>query len=89
MYAARWRKANILDNLKRYDEALAVYHAMLQEDPRDPWTRHNAAFALTKLGRYDEALACSDRALAIMDFATARQLRDFILKKMAERQAAD
>ena len=48
-----------------------------------------ATRSMTKLGRYDEALACSERALAIMDFATGRQLRDFILKKMAERQAAD
>lgn len=89
VYAARSRKANILDSLRRYDEALAVYHASLREDPRDPWTWHNAALALTKLGRYDEALACSDRALAIMDFTTARNLRDVILKKMAEGQTAD
>lgn len=88
VYAARSRKANILGSLTRYNEALAVYDAMLQEDPRDPWAWHNASYALTKLGRYDEALACSDRALAIMDFATARQLRDFILQKMAEGQTA-
>jgi tetratricopeptide (TPR) repeat protein len=89
VYAARSRKASILLHFKRFDEALAVYDASLKDDPRDPWAWHNKSYALTQLGRYHEALACNERALAIMDFGTARQQRDIILKKMAEGEAAD
>ncbi len=56
VFAARSRKASIFERMKRYDEALAVYDACVQEAPSDPWIWHNMSVLLTRLGRYQDAL---------------------------------
>jgi len=81
VFAALSRKALILDDLKRYDQALTTYDACLREDPRDPWVWHNKSRTLTALGRYEEALACNQQALSIMDFGMAHKQREIILAK--------
>lgn len=82
VFAARSRKASIFERMKRYDEALAVYDACVQEAPSDPWIWHNMSVLLTRLGRYQDALTCNQRALSIMDFGTARSQREIILAKL-------
>jgi Tetratricopeptide repeat len=78
------RKGLLLQELKRYDEALATYDEMLDSTPDDPWTWHNKSLLLLDLGRFDEALDCNSRALAIMNFGAAQRTRDQILAKGAE-----
>ena len=83
-YIAQARRANILLDMKRYDEAVAAYDALLSQRPSNPWTWHNKSIALMNLGRFDEALECNARALALMDFGAARDMRERILAKQAE-----
>ena len=83
-YAALSRKALILMDMKRYDEAIAVFDQSLAQDAQDPWVWHNKSIALTALDRYDDALAASERALSIMEFGAARSQRERILAKIAE-----
>ncbi len=54
-----------LDELKRYEEAIASYDRALaiKPDYHDAW--YNRGFALGNLGQFEEALASYDRALAI------------------------
>lgn len=82
VFAALSRKALILDDLKRYEEALVIYDACIAQDPRDPWVWHNKSRTLTALGRYQEALACNQQALSIMDFGMAHKQREIIMAKM-------
>ncbi len=88
VFAALSRKALMLDDLKRYEEALVIYDACLAQDPRDPWVWHNKSRTLTALGRYPEALACNHQALSIMDFGMAHKQREIIMSKMGSAGAA-
>lgn len=78
-------KALLLMNLKRNDEAVATFQAASSLDPNDPWIWHNASIALTHLGRYHEALQCSERALSIMDFGAARAQHERIMESLAQQ----
>ena len=78
-------KALLLMNLKRNDEAVAMFQAACSLNPNDPWTWHNMTFPLVELGRYHEALRCSERALSIMDFSVARKQRENIMQKLAQQ----
>src|SRR5262249_8537169 len=82
------RKARLLGRMERYEEALATYDLVNQRYPQDPWTWHNKSLLLMSLGRYPEALACSQRALAIMDFHAARMTGMRIRAQMAEARHA-
>jgi len=85
-YVALSNRALLLQQLERYDEALAAYEQTLALDPADPWAWHNKSLVLFDLGRYDEALACNDRALAIAEIGVARGMRRRIVEKQAEVQ---
>jgi tetratricopeptide (TPR) repeat protein len=78
------RKGILLLDLERYSEAVDVYDEALARSPDDPWTWHNRSVVLMSLGRYDEALESNTRALSIMNFGAAHQIRDEILAKRAE-----
>ncbi len=78
-------KALLLMNLDRYDDAVATFQNATTLNPDDPWVWHNASIALTHLGRYHEALQCSERALSIMDFGSARTQHEKIMQKLAQQ----
>ncbi|MGZ3664458.1 MAG: tetratricopeptide repeat protein [Ktedonobacterales bacterium] len=80
--AAVASKGSLLTDLQRYDEALAVYDEYLAHDAKNPWVWHNTSITYFKRGRYDEALRCNDRALALMEFGAARSMRQSILAKL-------
>ncbi len=79
-------KALLLMSLKRNDDAVATFQAACALNPNDPWIWHNMTIPLVALGRYQEALQCSERALSIMDFSVARTQREKILRKLAEQR---
>ena len=62
-------------DVKLLEQAAQAYDQVLAIDPRDPWTWHNKSVVLQQLGRYQEALDCNTRALEIMDFGTAQDMR--------------
>lgn len=71
-------------NMSQPDAALTVYARIHQRYPDLAWAWHNESLLLEKLGRYDEALRCNQRALSIMEFgvarATNRRLRDKVVQ---------
>jgi tetratricopeptide (TPR) repeat protein len=54
-----------LNNLKRYDEALAAYEQAIRINPNYADAYHNKGEALLKLKRYDEALAAYEQAIRL------------------------
>jgi len=62
----------------RSAEAIRVYHEVVKVAPHDPWAWHNMSVLLLELGEYDNAEACCDRALELMDFPAARQVKEHI-----------
>ena len=54
-----------LDNLGRFEEAIASYNRALEIDPTDAATHYNMGVALDDLGRPEEAIASYRRALEI------------------------
>jgi tetratricopeptide (TPR) repeat protein len=81
--AARADQASLLWMLKRHEESIAAYKALLQEDDSDPWQWHNLSILLAYLKRYDEALAANQRALALMNFAVAADFGADLRARMA------
>ncbi len=86
LHVALSRKARLLDRMKRYDDALAAYDLVNEHYPQDPWAWHNKSLLLLNIERYQEALTCNERALAIMNFNAARTTGERIRAKMAEAQ---
>ncbi|MGZ6392352.1 MAG: hypothetical protein ACXWQZ_24185 [Ktedonobacterales bacterium] len=82
-YIALSNKALLLQQLKRYEESLAIYGQLASLAPNDPWMWHNQSLMLYNLGRYAEALQCNDRALALMQFGVAHDFRQKILDALA------
>lgn len=82
-YIALSNKALLLQQLKRYEESLALYGQLASRAPNDPWMWHNQSLMLYNLGRYADALQCNDRALALMQFGVARDFRQKILAALA------
>jgi tetratricopeptide (TPR) repeat protein len=78
-------KALLLMSLKHNDEAVATFQSACSLTPNDPWIWHNMTFPLVELGRYHEALRCSERALSIMDFGVARTQHEKIMQKLAQQ----
>jgi tetratricopeptide (TPR) repeat protein len=58
-------KANVLQDLQRYDEALQYYDKVLEIDPKDIDALYDKASVLEDLERYDEALQYYDKVLDI------------------------
>ncbi len=58
-------KGRSLDNLGRYEEALACCNRALELSPRLPTAWMGKGIALNSLGRPHEAIECLDRALAL------------------------
>ncbi len=82
---ARVSYANLLMDMKRYEEAVSAYRTLLETEANDPWLWHNLSIALYSLQRYQEALACNERALSVMPFNAALVRGEMIRKKLAER----
>lgn len=78
-------KALLLMSLDRYDDAVMTFQNALSLSGSDPWIWHNASIALAHLGRYHEALKCSERALSIMDFGAARAQHEKIMQSLAQQ----
>lgn len=87
-YIALSNKALLLQQLKRYEESLAIYGQLASLAPNDPWMWHNQSLMLYNLGRYAEALQCNDRALALMQFGVARDFRQKILDALTKQGGA-
>ncbi len=58
-------RGNVLQELKRYDEALTSYRRALSVQPDYADALYNCGNALKQLQRYDEALATYDGVLAV------------------------
>ncbi|MGA9032483.1 MAG: tetratricopeptide repeat protein, partial [Sulfuricaulis sp.] len=73
-------RGNVLQDLKRLDEALASYDRAIALNPKSAETYFYRGRALEHLKRLDEALASYDRAIALMpDFAEAHFYRGSVL----------
>jgi len=60
-----------------YEKAINTYQRALTEFPEgSAWTWHNYSLALERVGRYQEALESSDRALTFFEFSRARKQND-------------
>jgi protein O-GlcNAc transferase len=64
-FAEHARRARLLEDERRYDEALASLDAALAVELDDAETLYNRGNLLRKLRRYDEALRCYDRLATI------------------------
>lgn len=84
VHVALLDKARLLARMQRDEEALAAYAELNQRYPADPWAWHNRSLILLKRGRYKEALACNQRALAIMPFVAAQKAGEYIRARLAE-----
>jgi tetratricopeptide (TPR) repeat protein len=73
-------RANILLDMERYDEAITTYRELLRTETEDPWLWHNLSLALINEKRYQEALDCNQRALALMPFRAAAELTPALQK---------
>jgi len=63
-YAAAWNeKANFLDSVGKFDEALACYDCSLKIDPGNAEVWFNKGLTLRKLGRENEAFSCINRGI--------------------------
>jgi tetratricopeptide (TPR) repeat protein len=63
-YAAAWNeKANFLDSVGNFDEALACYDCSLKIDPGNAEVWFNKGLTLRKLGRENEAFSCINRGI--------------------------
>lgn len=78
-------KASLLMSVDRYADAVLSFQNATSLNPSDPWLWHNASIALTRVGHYHEALQCSERALAIMDFGAARAQHERIMESLAQQ----
>lgn len=72
------RKARLLNQLGRLDEAIATYDqaislARLPQDLESLW--HNRGIVLHRLGRYEEAIASYDQALTLLTTAPPENAR--------------
>jgi tetratricopeptide (TPR) repeat protein len=72
---------------KRLEQAAKAYDQVLVIDPRDTGTWHDKSIVLQQLARYQEALECNTRALQIMDFGVAQDMRKAILRHLDEAKA--
>jgi tetratricopeptide (TPR) repeat protein len=63
-YAAAWNeKANFLDSMGKFDEALACYDRSLKIDPGNAEVWFNKGLTLRKIGRENEAFSCINKGI--------------------------
>lgn len=67
--------AMLLYRMGRREDALQLNEQALTINPNDPWIWHNQSLILLDLKRFDEARRCNERALEIMEFPAARDIR--------------
>ena len=64
--AQEWfKEGNALDNLKRYEEAIAAYDQAIRLNPNYAVAYNNKGLALHNLKRYEEAIAAYDQAIRL------------------------
>jgi hypothetical protein len=74
--SALHRQATEFETQGRWAEALASYQAAIAENPLSPFLRYNAGNALRRLGRFVDAIAVYDEAIALMpNLAVAHFMR--------------
>jgi len=74
-----------LDNLGRYEEAIACYDKALENDPRLDKAWSNKGTISYNLGRFEEAIACFNKALEINpNSKKARELKQSSLRRLGE-----
>ncbi|MGL5192890.1 MAG: tetratricopeptide repeat protein, partial [Chroococcales cyanobacterium] len=61
-YQEWYKRASVLHDSKRYEEAIASYNQALEIRPHDYWACYERANALAALQRYQEAIASYDQA---------------------------
>lgn len=59
-------------DLKKYAQGIDYATKLCSLTPDNPWAWHNLGVAYQKVGRYDEAINCEEKALGLMDFGAAR-----------------
>ncbi|MEG5067188.1 tetratricopeptide repeat protein [Microcoleus sp. B3-A4] len=59
------KQANQLKRSGRLDEAIALYHQVIDINPHFAWAYHNLGDALAKQGNLDKAVACYSEGLKI------------------------
>jgi tetratricopeptide (TPR) repeat protein len=80
-------RAEALQNLRRYDEALAAFRAALARDPRDPRTHQLYNDLLYRLGRSEDYLKSYDRVPATRDLQ--RDKAGFLAHALRGAEALD
>jgi tetratricopeptide (TPR) repeat protein len=70
-------------------EALALYAEVVKLDPHDPWAWHNMSIMYGDLGDETNAGMCNDRALRIMNFGAAQQVRRSLMARWSKNRHPD
>lgn len=73
--------------LGMYEKAIELYDLALERDPNyyDPW--QHKAVALNRLGRYEEALICIDKALEISPSVMASSMREDLIARIRRKRS--
>ncbi|MGD1714055.1 tetratricopeptide repeat protein, partial [Dapis sp. BLCC M172] len=65
-YHKYWKnKGDALENLERYEEAIAAYEKAIEIQPDYYYTWDSKGIALINLERYEEAIAAYEKAIEI------------------------
>lgn len=79
--------AGVTQSMGLYNESLPIYDQVLARNQSNFRAWYEKGSALSRLGRYDEALVCYDRALEIEpDLKEARDARAETLRKLNQTQ---
>jgi len=82
-------EGNALEDLKRYDEALAAYEQAIRLDPNYALAYNNTGNALEDLKRYEEALAAYDQAIRLNpNYALAYNNKGLALDRLGKSKEA-
>jgi tetratricopeptide (TPR) repeat protein len=87
-YATRNNLGVLLMATAEFDKALEQYEAAMQMAPTEPLPLANATYALLFLGRYDDAFAMADRALAVRPDPNLAMTRWMVARMEHHPQAA-
>ncbi|MEG4027118.1 MULTISPECIES: tetratricopeptide repeat protein [unclassified Microcoleus] len=63
------KKANKLKRQGKLDEAIALYHQVIEINPNFAWAYHNLGDTLVKRGNLDEAVACYSESLKVNSYS--------------------
>ncbi len=80
----RAKRADMLMEANRLEEAAAVFAEVAPTFPDNPWLWHNYSIVLRRLKRYHEALEVSDHALSVMEFKTARDNNNWLRTQLGK-----